>query len=748
MSMRYGASREEWDAFESLNLQDVLPWVADPTVHVSEFSNLGKQGKKHTKTPSIVNRHGKVAGILDWPRHITTQRDIIKWREDDRLGICMNGRAIKCFDIDVYDQRRAEEVEHFIREHLGVLGQMMPLRDRKGVGKRALLFRVADGKAKIKHYINIAPLNEAKNDGGVVEILSELQQFVVAGMHEDGERYRWPEGIPTDLNSIPVFDEEEIVALYHAMHKRFAPNAPYREWRYNHERVARARGQHETYSDDPAVQYMLDHDIVVDFADDGGVYVRCPWEHKHSPDSTKRDAAEFYPTGANGRATPGFKCLHAHSQGEPLGFEPTFVEFFDAIGYRGIEIAEEFEVTGVAQEITPANTRPKFTYKGRSTIIENTISNVTNMLRWEGGGFRVRYDSFKDNIIYRRVDQLDWSTLDDDTYTAIRIEFAKRGMETPSHETVQRAVSFVAREQSVDTAKEWLREQQWDGVPRIERFHTDVLGLTDTPYHRAVCEYIWTALAGRVLDPGCKADMVPILTGKQGLRKSSLVEALAPSPDQYTVVTLADRDENLARQLRGRMVVEWDELRGLNSREAESLKGWVSRRKDDWIPKFKEFGTTMLRRFILIGTANPSRFLNDPTGLRRWLPLKITKTIDVDYVLQNRNQLWAEARELWQDEMQRTLLTTQTGVKWQQAEQLGYQAQQDASIRDPWVDAVTAWYSATDGVGPWTTLEILNQACGLPISQINFGTQERLRRVMAFLHWEEEGDGRWSLPLA
>ena len=251
MSMRYGASRAEWDAFQSLNLQDVLPWVADPTVQVSEYSEL-KPG--HTKTPSVVNKHGKVAGIQKWPEHVTDERDIIKWREDHRLGICMVGRAIKCFDIDVYDQRRAEEIEHFIRDFLGPLGAMMPLRDREGTGKRAMLYRVADGKGKILHRVSIPALNEAKDDGGVVEFLSELQQFVVAGEHESGQRYRWPEGIPSDINAIPVFDEEDIVKLYRAMHARFAPNLPYREWKYSREHIVRKHGQSETYADNPAVR--------------------------------------------------------------------------------------------------------------------------------------------------------------------------------------------------------------------------------------------------------------------------------------------------------------------------------------------------------------------------------------------------------------------------------------------------------------------------------------------------------------
>ncbi|ESF27670.1 putative replication protein, partial [Salmonella enterica subsp. enterica serovar Tallahassee str. 0012] len=45
-----------------------------------------------------------------------------------------------------------------------------------------------------------------------------------------------------------------------------------------------------------------------------------------------------------------------------------------------------------------------------------------------------------------------------------------------------------------------------------------------------------TALAGRVLEPGVKADMVPILVGPQGCGKSSGVEALSPDPAFFTEI--------------------------------------------------------------------------------------------------------------------------------------------------------------------------------------------------------------------
>lgn len=91
-------------------------------------------------------------------------------------------------------------------------------------------------------------------------------------------------------------------------------------------------------------------------------------------------------------------------------------------------------------------------------------------------------------------------------------------------------VLLAADEQPFDSAITWLNGLEWDGVPRIECFYHTHFGTADTPYTRAVSMYMWTALAGRVLEPGIKADMVPILVGPQGCGKSSGVEALSPDP--------------------------------------------------------------------------------------------------------------------------------------------------------------------------------------------------------------------------
>ena len=48
------------------------------------------------------------------------------------------------------------------------------------------------------------------------------------------------------------------------------------------------------------------------------------------------------------------------------------------------------------------------------------------------------------------------------------------------------------------------------------------------------------------------------------------------------------------------------------------------------------------RHFILIGTTNSAHYLTDPTGNRRFWPVKV-KQFDVGRIVRDRDQLWAEA---------------------------------------------------------------------------------------------------------
>jgi hypothetical protein len=708
--MHYGATSKDWDAFIALSQRDLLPYLADPSTPMSSGSRI----LAGSKTPGrVLPDTGRGAGLMAWPSHYATDADILEWRADTRHGICLICRDYRAIDIDIPDLDQAKRVEQTVRDFLGRMGATMPVRVRPDSGKRCLLVRLPHDQPLRKWRV--------PTKHGVIEFLFDKQQTVVAGRHPDGERYEWEGGYPTPVNT-PAISVGQMVELVGLIKAEYGLDDFGAEWGIVAPTMDPTRSKIDT-STDPVVVYLRDQGHIIEGSPDGAYYVRCPWEHEHTGE-TKYDAAKFYPAGV-GRADAGYKCLHAHC------LERNHHNYLDAVGYVDIE----FPIEPAKGEKKP---RPKMTYKGNSGKIEGTLSNAVKMLEWsDGTGMRIIYDAFKDTILYQLSEGDAWSELDDEAYTAIRLKLNLLGIDhTLPKQHVIDAVNYVARSEQKDSAQEWLTSLVWDGVERLNSFHERCLKLADTPYHRAVCRYLWTALVGRIMEPGIKADMVPVLTGAQGLRKSTFVELLPPTLAEYTALSMTERDADLSRKLRGKMVAEWAELRGIDTREAEEIKSWITYRADEWVPKYREFGTTRLRRFIIIGTNNRRRYLSDATGARRFLPVQISQTICTDYLKYNRDQLFAEAKQLFEE----------SGVQWSDADSLAGPAREAAEVLDMWHIPISVWLGEQGNDG-YDTSTIARQALGIPPGKLNKASQQRIVSVMIKLGWEEGSDNLWKSDL-
>jgi predicted P-loop ATPase len=322
---------------------------------------------------------------------------------------------------------------------------------------------------------------------------------------------------------------------------------------------------------------------------------------------------------------------------------------------------------------------------------------------------RVAFDEFKDATMLAHAGTDDWRTLTDADYTALRILMERHGFKPVSKDMARDAVEFVVDKNKFDSAILWLESLEWDGRPRLDRFLPEYFGAEDNDYTRAVSAYMWTAMAGRVMSPGIKADMMPILVGGQGVGKSTGVAALVPSEDFFFEMDFNRKEEDLARQMRGRLVAEVGELKGLHSREIEHIKAYITRTHENWVPKFKEFATQFPRRCLIIGTTNKNEFLGDETGERRFLPV-VVSSVNLRAIERDRLQLWAEARERFAVD----------NVLWQEAERLARNVHHKHKLVDPWKEDISTWLAATpefgdadtgpaaNGERPFTTSELLS----------------------------------------
>ena len=393
-----------------------------------------------------------------------------------------------------------------------------------------------------------------------------------------------------------------------------------------------------------------------------------------------------------------------------------------------------------ASPMVPAGTtsdaaeRPALAFKcNKSGRALATIENVATALRVpEWCRFHLAFDAFRDEVMVAAYGTEDWQPLGDEGTTKIMEEFERAGFAPIAREVMRNTLSMVAGERKFDSAILWLEGLKWDGTSRVERFLPDYCAAEDSPYTRAVSLYLWTALAGRLLVPGCKADMVPILVGRQGAKKTSGVAALVPSPDFFTEVNLMERDEDLSRKLRGRLVGEIGELRGLSTRDLESIKTFITRTHEDWIPKYREFAVRFPRRLVFIGTTNSAEFLADETGHRRWLPVEVG-VIDVGRIKADRLQLWAEGAVLWKA----------SGIAWREAEERAPAMHKKHVVSDSWEMLINRWLDDADAfeseprrARPFVTSDLMAGALSMSASQMTRANTMRLAKVLRFMGFE------------
>ena len=265
----------------------------------------------------------------------------------------------------------------------------------------------------------------------------------------------------------------------------------------------------------------------------------------------------------------------------------------------------------------------------------------------------------------------DWRQMDDAIAAKIRAIIADECLNKKSNRQIVKwrsgnwkdSMLVVANDYRVDPWLEWITSNapEWDGRDRFATMANECWGVDSRgePAYSDAYKAQWarTMVCGavaRMSRPGCVADVVPIITGKQGIGKSAGYRELFPDEwqpkmfrDSLTWRDIAD-PKLVVERSGGAVIIEIPEMAKLNEVDLELVKSAITRRTDFARGAYDYYSVDTLRRFILVSTSNSDEPLPDDEENRRFMPLRADDANDWEYDVRaymevNRLQVWAQA---------------------------------------------------------------------------------------------------------
>ena len=207
------------------------------------------------------------------------------------------------------------------------------------------------------------------------------------------------------------------------------------------------------------------------------------------------------------------------------------------------------------------------------------------------------------------------------------------------------ALTNVLRNNRINSVADYLNSLSWDGVERAETLFIDYLGAEDNCYTREVTLKTLLACAIRAYKFGAKYDNMLILSGEQGIGKSTILEKLGK--DWFADFKARTVGKEAEEAIAGKWIVEMGELAALNKQESEDIKQFLSMKSSYHREAYGRRSIEHKRKCVFFGTSNKDEFLRDETGNRRFYPLPVgvkkhKKNIWKDLTGSEIDQIWAE----------------------------------------------------------------------------------------------------------
>jgi putative DNA primase/helicase len=210
-------------------------------------------------------------------------------------------------------------------------------------------------------------------------------------------------------------------------------------------------------------------------------------------------------------------------------------------------------------------------------------------------------------------------------------------------------VTLLADQNLYNPVAEWILSKPWDKTSRLQSWFDTITGRDDADDEkRALKETLmrkWglSAVAAGMSPNGISAPGVLTIQGGQYIGKTKWFKSLVP--DELNLVKdgmiLRPEDKDSVKQACSFWMVELGELDAtFRKADVAALKAFLTNSSDVLRRPYAAKDSQYARRTVFFASVNPSKFLNDPTGNRRYWTIEAT-AIDHSHGI-DMQQLWAE----------------------------------------------------------------------------------------------------------
>lgn len=213
---------------------------------------------------------------------------------------------------------------------------------------------------------------------------------------------------------------------------------------------------------------------------------------------------------------------------------------------------------------------------------------------------------------------------------------------------VDDALALAIDRHAYNPVKDYLTNLKWDGINRVDTVLHDYLGVEATPYSVEASRKLFCGGVARALNPGCKFDLMLVMTGAQGAGKSKFARYIGKdwASDSFDLLPGKASFESL----QGAWVIEMAELSAFRAAKVEQIKHFLTKQADSYREAYGRYNVNHKRGCIFLGTANKVEVLQDSTGARRFMPVEVDTRrakYQIDELPASVDQIWAEAVHMY-----------------------------------------------------------------------------------------------------